>query len=49
MRKYYPVAVLLCLWLIATAFVNLRLTPVVISEQTNGYRLLGRLIAKALW
>ena len=49
MRKYYPIAILLCLWLIITTFVNLRLTPMVTSEQINGYRLLGRLIAKALW
>ncbi len=47
--KYRPLAILIGLWILATLITQLKLSPVVTSEHTNAYRLLGRLVAKALW
>ncbi len=41
--------ILAILWAFATFIVQLRLPTVAVSESTNAYRLLGRLLAKALW
>lgn len=49
MKKYCPLGILVCLWVIAAFLTQLKLTPPVVSEHTNAYRLLGRLMAKALW
>lgn len=47
--KYRPLAILIGLWILATLIIQLKLSPVVTSEHTNAYRLLGRLVAKVLW
>lgn len=49
MKNYRPLITLAFLWIIATLVIHLRLTPPVVSEHTNAYRLLGRLAAKTLW
>lgn len=41
--------ILAILWAFATFIVQLKLPTVVVPESTNAYRLLGRLLAKALW
>jgi len=49
MKKYRPIVFLLCLWIIVTFIMHLKHPAFAVSENANGYRLLGRLIAKALW
>ncbi len=49
MKKYRPIIFLLCLWIIVTFIMHLKPPAFAVSENANGYRLLGRLIAKALW
>lgn len=49
MRRHRPLLILAILWAFATFIVQLRLPTVAVPESTNAYRLLGRLLAKALW
>ncbi len=49
MKRYRPLAILGCLWVIASLIVHSKVPPFNVSEPNNAYRLLGRLLAKSLW
>lgn len=48
-KGYRPLIVLLCFWVFIASVAHLRQTPSAGLEHANAYRLIGRLMAKALW
>lgn len=49
MKRYRLIIALILIWFISSAVIRLSVSPIAPSEQFNGYRILGRLLAKVLW
>lgn len=49
MRKYSLIVIFFCFWMIISWVIESNFRLVISSNQVNGYRLIGRLLAKALW